>query len=95
MFFASIHQITLLSPGNGPSMMDMRNSESPVWQYLRNPRNLTVVPMTNLNQILLDEDIVKVLKKMYNRHWTEYFYVGWYKQVNVLLNGDYQIFHKK
>jgi hypothetical protein len=95
MFFASIHQITLLSPGNGPSMIDMRNSESPVWQYLRNPRNLTVVPMTNLNQILLDEDIVKVLKKMYNRHWTEYFYVGWDKPVKGLVNGEYPIFHKK
>ena len=95
MFFASIHQITLLSPGNGPSMIDMRNSESPVWQYLRNPRNLTIVPMTNLNQILLDEDIVQVLKKMYNRRWTEYFYVGWDKPVKGLVNGEYPIFHKK
>ena len=100
MFFASIHQITLLGPGSGPSILDMRNRESPAWQYLRNPKNMMVASMTYLNQILLDEDIVKVLKKMYNRHWQDYLYVGWNKSVadgftNQEYPNEYPIFRKK
>jgi hypothetical protein len=95
MFFASIHQITLLGAASGPSILDMRNSESPVWQYLRNPKNMMVASMTYLNQILLDEDIVKVLKKMYNRQWQDYLYVGWNKCVTGFTNHEYPIFRKK
>ena len=95
MFFASIHQITLLGAASGPSILDMRNSESSVWQYLRNPKNMMVASMTNLNQILLDEDIVKVLKKMYNRQWQDYLYVGWNKCVTGFTNHEYPIFRKK
>ena len=95
MFFASIHQITLLGAASGPSILDMRNSESSVWQYLRNPKNMMVASMTYLNQILLDEDIVKVLKKMYNRQWQDYLYVGWNKCVTGFTNHEYPIFRKK
>jgi hypothetical protein len=95
MFFASIHQITLLGAASGPSILDMRNSESPVWQYLRNPKNMMVASLTNLNQILLDDEIVKVLKKMYNRQWQDYLYVGWNKCVTGFTNHEYPIFRKK
>jgi len=95
MFFASFHEITMVSSGSGRAVTAMRDPESAVWRYLKNPQNLTVVQMTTLDQILLDEDIMKVLKKMYKKHWQDYFNVGWSKNISHPTKNEYPIFKKK
>jgi hypothetical protein len=77
MFFEAVAEVTTLMGQAGVSIQAMQDEKSAVWRYLKNLSNMTTVRMQHLDQVLLDDDIVWVLKEMYKEEWNDYQYVGW------------------
>jgi hypothetical protein len=77
MFFEAVAEVTSLMGQAGVSIQAMQDEKSAVWRYLKNLSNMTTVRMQHLDQVLLDDDIVWVLKEMYKEEWNDYQYVGW------------------
>ena len=77
MFFEAVAEVTTHMGQAGVSIQAMQDDKSPVWRYLKNLSNMTTVRMQHLDQVLLDDDIVWVLKEMYKEEWNDYQYVGW------------------
>jgi len=77
MFFEAVAEVTTHMGQAGVSIQAMQNEKSNVWRYLKNLSNMTTVRMQHLDQVLLDDDIVWVLKEMYKEEWKDYQYVGW------------------
>jgi hypothetical protein len=65
MFFEAVAEVTTHMGQPGVSIQAMQDDKSPVWRYLKNLSNMTTVRMQHLDQVLLDDDIVWVLKEMY------------------------------
>jgi hypothetical protein len=77
MFFEAVAEVTTHMGQAGVSIQAMQNEKSNVWRYLKNLSNVTTIRMQHLDQVLLDDDIVWVLKEIYKEEWNDYQYVGW------------------
>jgi len=78
MFFETIAELTTHVGQTGVSIQAMQDDTSAVWKYLKNPSTMTIVRMEHLDQLLLDDDIVCMLKNIYGpEKWKEYGHVGW------------------
>jgi len=77
MFFEAVAEVTTHMGQAGVSIQAMQNEKSNVWRYLKNLSNVMTIRMQHLDQVLLDDDIVWVLKEMYKEEWKDYQYVGW------------------
>jgi len=89
MFFIAIQELLQCVGQTGVSIEAMKDEKSPVWRYLKNPSTMTVVVMKYLDQMLLDDDIINVLKTVYGDDWKKYTFVGWKN------NNKYTFFNKR